>query len=178
MAACARTRDSWAPRPSTGKWQPPPPAPPPAPRRAVVHNPLTHNCQGLLLHTMELLAAAQGGAPSLPAANALHLVGSLAKGASEMAAPSTLAALFDTPPAAPEALQGALGRGAGAEPAADDCWAAPHTALGLASVLSAATKPARLPPPLALPPGQRTLMPAFTGRVVAMLASCKPRCGG
>lgn len=63
-----------------------------------MHNPITHNFQCLLLHVVELLAAAQGGAPSLAAANALHLTTSLLKMIGEMAAPSTLVAVFEVPP--------------------------------------------------------------------------------
>jgi hypothetical protein len=55
---------------------------------------------------MELLAAAQGGAPSLPAANALHLITVLLKIVAETAAPSTLAAVFEVGPNMPATHQG------------------------------------------------------------------------
>ncbi|GBG00571.1 hypothetical protein Rsub_13274 [Raphidocelis subcapitata] len=75
-------------------------------RQLLVHNPLTRNFQSLLLHVMELLAAAQGGAPSLPAANALHLTAVLLKVVAETAAPSTLAAVFEVGPNMPATHQG------------------------------------------------------------------------
>jgi hypothetical protein len=55
---------------------------------------------------MELLAAAQGGAPSLAAANALHLTTTALKIIAEMAAPSTLFAVFEVGPNMPAVHQG------------------------------------------------------------------------
>jgi hypothetical protein len=68
---------------------------------------LTRNFQSLVLHVCGLLEAARGGAPSLAAANALHLAGVMLKLISEMAAPSTLVAVFDSGPDPPAAAKGA-----------------------------------------------------------------------
>lgn len=75
-----------------------------------MHNPITRNFQALILHVGQLLAAARGGAPSLAAANALHLSCVLLKLMAEMAAPSTLVAVFEAGPSPPAGAVAAGGR--------------------------------------------------------------------
>ena len=90
-------------------------------RHAAAYNPVTHNCQTLLVHTISLLndvpLAAAAADPAdvrnvaTAAANALHMVGLIVKAASEEGLPSSGGGgseapthtydLFEVPPALP-----------------------------------------------------------------------------
>jgi hypothetical protein len=75
-------------------------------RQLMVHNPITHNFQRLVLHTLDLVSAAQGGKPSLAVANALHIVSSIIKYMIETGSPSTLTMAFESVNGLPPAVQG------------------------------------------------------------------------
>ncbi|KAF5838498.1 Dyggve-Melchior-Clausen syndrome protein-domain-containing protein [Dunaliella salina] len=71
-------------------------------QQLLVFNPLTHNFQSLVLHSIVLLHDARGGKNQRPAANALRLVGSVVKAASETGnAASIIPALFEITPSLP-----------------------------------------------------------------------------
>ncbi|KAF8072811.1 dym [Scenedesmus sp. PABB004] len=72
----------------------------------VVHNPLTHNFQKLLLRALDLVAAAQSGRPSVGVANALRVVGLVVKYIIENCSPASLAIAFEVAPNLPPAVQG------------------------------------------------------------------------
>lgn len=73
---------------------------------SVVHNPLTHNFQKLVLHVLELLSAAQAGRVSQSVANAVHLVACMLKYITETAPPSSLISIFESVPSLPQSVQG------------------------------------------------------------------------
>lgn len=75
-------------------------------RQLMVHNPLTHNFQRLVLHTLDLVSAAQGGRPSLAVANSLHIVSVVIKYMVETGSPSTLSMAFEAAPGLPPSVQG------------------------------------------------------------------------
>jgi hypothetical protein len=82
-------------------------------RQLMVHNPLTHNFQRLVLHTLDLVAAAHSGRPSLAVANALHLCGLVLKFIIETGSPSSLSVSFEVTPGLPPSVQGAWGQQGG-----------------------------------------------------------------
>ena len=75
-------------------------------RQLMIHNPITHNFQRLVLHTLDLVSAAQGGKPSLAVANALHMVSVFIKYMVETGSPSTLSMAFEATAGVPAAVQG------------------------------------------------------------------------
>lgn len=75
-------------------------------RQLMIHNPITHNFQRLVLHTLDLVSAAQGGKPSLAVANALHMVSVFIKYMIETGSPSTLSMAFEATPGLPPSVQG------------------------------------------------------------------------
>jgi hypothetical protein len=75
-------------------------------RQLMVHNPITHNFQRLVLHALDLVSAAQGGKPSLAVANALHIVSVILKYMIETGSPSTLSMAFEASSGLPPAVQG------------------------------------------------------------------------
>lgn len=75
-------------------------------RQLMVHNPITHNFQRLVLHALDLVSAAQGGKPSLAVANALHIVSVIIKYMVETGSPSTLSMAFETTSGLPPSVQG------------------------------------------------------------------------
>lgn len=75
-------------------------------RQLMVHNPITHNFQRLVLHALDLVSAAQGGKPSLAVANSLHIVSVVIKYMIETGSPSTLSMAFEASPGLPAAVQG------------------------------------------------------------------------
>uniref|UniRef100_A0A7S3VLV0 Dymeclin n=1 Tax=Dunaliella tertiolecta TaxID=3047 RepID=A0A7S3VLV0_DUNTE len=71
-------------------------------QQLLVFNPLTHNFQSLVLHSIVLLHDARSGKNQRPAANALRLLGSVVKAASETGnAASIIPALFEITPSVP-----------------------------------------------------------------------------
>jgi hypothetical protein len=86
-------------------------------RQLMVHNPITHNFQHLVLHMLELVSAAHKGTPSLAVANALHLALLITKFMVETGSPSTLSVSFEVTPGLPPAVQGAW-----APPSAPAAW--------------------------------------------------------
>jgi hypothetical protein len=79
-----------------------------APLPAVVHNPITHNFQHMLLHYLEVLSQAQSCAPKAleAAANGTYLIASMIKCVAESAPSSCLQSLFDVAPNLPQLVQG------------------------------------------------------------------------
>jgi hypothetical protein len=75
-------------------------------RQLMVHNPITHNFQRLVLHALDLVSAAQGGKPSLAVANALHIVSVIIKYMVETGSPSTLSMTFEATSGLPPSVQG------------------------------------------------------------------------
>jgi hypothetical protein len=75
---------------------------------AVVNNPLTANFQRLLLHTLDMLAAAEGGGTSMSAADLLHILTLLIKCVAAVASPAALEGLFLVPASWPQAAQGGV----------------------------------------------------------------------
>jgi hypothetical protein len=75
-------------------------------RQLMIHNPLTHNFQRLILRTLDLVSAAQSGKPSLAVANALHIVSVIIKHIIETGSPSTLHSAFDASNSLPASVQG------------------------------------------------------------------------
>jgi hypothetical protein len=79
-------------------------------RQLMVHNPITHNFQRLVLHALDLVSAAQGGKPSLAVANALHILSVILKYIIETGSPSTLSMAFEASSGLPPAVQGGADR--------------------------------------------------------------------
>lgn len=75
-------------------------------RQLMVHNPITHNFQRLVLHTLDLVSAAQSGKPSLAVANSLHMVSVMIKYMIETGSPSTLSMAFEATNGLPPSVQG------------------------------------------------------------------------
>lgn len=75
-------------------------------RQLMVHNPITHNFQRLVLHTLDLVSAAQKGHSSLAVANALHMVSCIVKYMVETGSPSTLSMSFEATSDLPASVQG------------------------------------------------------------------------
>jgi hypothetical protein len=75
-------------------------------RQLMVHNPITHNFQKLVLHCLELINAAQNSRPSLAVANSLHMVTVMIKFIIETCSPSSLSMVFEVAPNLPQSVQG------------------------------------------------------------------------
>uniref|UniRef100_A0A383WDY4 Dymeclin n=1 Tax=Tetradesmus obliquus TaxID=3088 RepID=A0A383WDY4_TETOB len=75
-------------------------------RQLMVHNPITHNFQKLVLHTLDLVGLAQNGKPSLAGANSLHMVSVVIQFIVETCSPSALSMVFEVAPNLPAAVQG------------------------------------------------------------------------
>ncbi|KAF6251815.1 Dymeclin [Scenedesmus sp. NREL 46B-D3] len=77
-------------------------------RQLMVHNPITHNFQKLVLHMLDLVGLAQNGKPSLAVANSLHMVSVIIQFIVETCSPDALSMVFEAAPNLPAAAQGQL----------------------------------------------------------------------
>jgi hypothetical protein len=181
------------------------PAPhcPPAPPAAVVHNPITHNFQQMLLHYLEVLSQAQSGAPKAvdAAANGTYLIASMIKCVAESAPSSCLQSLFDVAPNLPQLVQGEAPAGRAALPACSAraaqgpcradappplppcrtcmherrCRAARRCGWSARGCSGAAAGDPALAAPCPPCAGLHTLLPLFVNRCLLFLCNCHPR---
>lgn len=147
-------------------------------RQLMVHNPITHNFQRLVLHALDLVSAAQGGKPSLAVANSLHIVSVVIKYIIETGSPSTLSMAFEASPGLPAAVQGGQLRppsrqGTGRLPA--ECMHPTHARCGPTQtrLLTGCCIACASPYSHA---GQQSLLPLFINRLVLLVCNLQPRC--
>lgn len=76
----------------------------------MIHNPITHNFQRMVMQYLELLAQAQDSAANSTdaAANGTYLLASMIKCIAESAPSSCLQSLFDTTPSLGQVTEGAV----------------------------------------------------------------------
>jgi hypothetical protein len=144
----------------------------------VVHNPITHNFQHMLLHYLEVLSQAQSGAPAAvdAAANGTYLIGCIVKCVAESAPSSCLQSLFDVAPNLPQLVQGEAPPAQCWLPAVQAACGAPAGWAQLQMLRPASNDGQRAPSVLpCCCAGLHTLLPLFVNRCLLFLCNCHPR---